>query len=288
MKRLLYIGLGLLAGAMIWGAEELVLRARGGYLLQVLVQGGVIGFVFGFAFGAAEGIAISEPRKAALTAAIGACIGAIAGCGATMGAAVGMIAFANSLHADYSTTTDVLLPVSRAIAWAVVGAAVGAVEGIRSRSLRRSVAGLLGGLTGGLLGGAGLEGLLRLLPDQAIGRPAGFLILGTGIGFFLGEFERRFSYARLRVLTGPLKDKEYILSRRRTVIGSGFASEVYLSAYPGTEARHAEVLTENGEMRVQASQGAVAVNEKPVDGVRYLKYHDVIDLASARLLLLPM
>jgi hypothetical protein len=150
------------------------------------------------------------------------------------------------------------------------------------------VAGLLGGLAGGLVGGAGLEGLIRLVPDQAIGRLAGFLILGAGIGFFLGEAERRFSYARLRVLTGPLKNKEYVLSRRRTLIGSGFASEVYLAAYPGTEARHAEIVTEGGEMRVKVFKGAVTVNEKEVHEARYLKYHDVIDLGGARLLLLPM
>ncbi len=288
MKRLLYLVLGLLAGAITWGAEELMLQIQVAYLLEVIAQGSVIGFVFGLTFGAAEGIAISESRKALLTAALGAGIGAIAGCAATIGAAAAMIATSNSLQADYATTVRLLLPLSRIVAWAVVGAAVGSVEGIRSRSLRRAVAGLLGGLAGGLLGGAGLEGLIRLVPDQAIGRLAGFLILGAGIGFFLGEFERRFSFARLRVLSGPLKNKEYVLSRRRTLIGSGFASEVYLSAYPGTEGRHAEIVTEGREMRVKPSQGAVTVNEKSVHESRYLKYQDVIDLGGARLLLLPV
>ena len=288
MKRLLYIGLGLLAGMVAWGIEELVVRMSVGYLIGVIVQGTSLGAVFGYAFGTAEGIAISEPRKATLTGLLGAGIGAVAGGASMVVAAGGMIAAANSLRADYAVTVGVLLPLSRILAWGVVGATIGSVEGLRSLSLRRTVAGLLGGLVGGLLGGAGHEWLIRIVPDQAIGRAAGFLILGTGIGFFLGEFERRFSFARLKILTGPLKNKEYVLSRRRTSIGSGFASDVYLSVYSGTEACHAEILAGGGEMWLKASCDSVIINEKPVDKVRFLKYQDVINLGNARLLLLPV
>ena len=288
MKRLLYVVLGLLAGAAAWGIEELIVRLSVGYLIGVIMQGMSLGVVFGYAFGTAEGIAVSETRKATLTGLMGAGIGAVAGGTAMVAAAAGMIAAANSLRADYAVTTGVLLPLSQVLAWVAVGTTIGSLEGIRSLSLRRALAGLLGGLVGGLLGGAGLEWLIRVVPDPAIGRAVGLLILGTGIGFFLGEFERRFSFARLKVLTGPLKNKEYILSRRLTSIGSGFNSDVYLSVYLGTEARHAEILAEGGEMKVRTSGGSVKVNEKPVKKVRFLKYQDVIDLGGARLLLLPM
>ena len=288
MKRLLYVALGLMAGAVTTGLEELVLRLSVGYLVGLAIQGMTLGAVFGFAFGAAEGIAINEARKSLLTGLLGAGIGVTAGGAATVAAAAGMIALANSLRVDNATTAQLLLPLGRIVAWGVVGTAIGAVEGLRSLSPRRTLAGMIGGLAGGLLGGAGLEWLIRVIPDQAIGRAAGFVILGTGIGFFLGEFERRFSFARLKVLTGPLKNKEYVLSQRRTSIGSGIASHVYLSAYPGTKAHHAVILTESGDMRVRSTGGSVKVNEKTVSGVRFLKYKDVIDLGSARLLLLPI
>jgi hypothetical protein len=259
-----------------------------GYLTGVIVQGIVMGAVYGFAFGAAEGIAISEPRKAFITGLLGAGIGAISGGAVTVGASAAMIAAANSLRADYSVTAGVLLPLSRIIAWTAVGCVIGSAEGLRSASRRRVVAGILGGLAGGLIGGAGLEWMIRIISDQSIGRAAGFLIMGMGIGFFLGEVERRFSFARLQVLTGPFRNKEYILSRKRTVIGSGFASDVYLSVYPGTESRHAEIVAEGGQMWVRPADGFVKVNETPAKDIRFLKYQDVIELGRARLLLLPM
>jgi hypothetical protein len=288
MKRLLYLALGLLAGGVVWGLEELIFNMPLGFLGQIAFQGVILGAVFGYAFGAAEGIAISERSKAAITGSIGAGIGAAAGGIGTIAAAALMNAAANTMRVEHSTAVSILLPVSRIVAWGFVGALIGSAEGLRSVSIRRALTGALGGLAGGVLGGAGLEGVLRVLPNQSIGRAVGFLILGAGIGFFLGEFERRFSFARLRVLTGRLKNKEYILSRRRSRIGAGFASEIYLSTYKAIEPRHAEIVAGGGEMQIKTVQGRVEVNEKPVDGVRFLKYQDVIDLGSTRLLLLPL
>jgi hypothetical protein len=287
MKRLLYIVLGLFAGSVTWGLEELILRLNTGYLFGVLLQGAVMGAVFGYSLGSAEGIAISEPRKALFTGFLGAGIGAVAGGAATFAAAAGMIWVANTFGTDYRTTLGVLLPVSRIAAWGIVGMVVGMTEGLRSLSMRCTIAGLLGGITGGLVGGSALEGLMRVIPNPAIGRVIGFIVLGTVIGFFLGEFERRFSFARLKVLTGPLKNKEYVLSRSKTSIGSGIASEVYLSLYAGLEGRHVDLRVERGEMRLEGVAGKVKVNEKTVGETRFLKYQDVIEVGNARLLLLP-
>jgi hypothetical protein len=287
MKRLLYIALGLLAGAVTWGLEEYVVKLTAGYLFQVIIQGAAMGAVFGYALGTAEGIAISEPRKALFTGLLGAGIGAIAGGTATFAGAAGMISAANAFRADYETTVNKLLPLSRVLAWGAVGMVVGSIEGLRSLSLRRCIAGLIGGIVGGLIGGGALEWLMRIVPNPAVARAAGFLTLGAGIGFFLGQFERRFSFARLKVLTGPLKNKEYVLSRSKTSIGSGFASEVYLSAYPDMENRHAELKAEKGEMCLEIVEGSAKVNEKAVNGKKFLKYQDVIDVGGTRLLLLP-
>lgn len=287
-KRILYVTMGILAGVATWAALELVLRLSSGYLAHAIAQGVLIGTIFGYAIGCAEGIAINEPRKAAFAGALGTAIGAIVGGGAIVGVSAGLIAVANTLGADRASAIGLVLPVSRIVAWGLLGAAIAAGEGIRTRSARRGVAGGLGGLVGGLIGGAGLEALIRLVDNPVLGRAAGFLILGSGIGFFLGEFERRFSYAKLRVLTGPLRNREYVLSRRRSVVGSGLRAQVYLHGYRGTEGAHAEIVESGGDMLIVTAEQDVRVNEEPVQAERYLKYQDVIDLATVRLLVLPV
>ncbi|MFW5689173.1 MAG: hypothetical protein ACOC1U_06310 [Spirochaetota bacterium] len=286
-KRILYVAMGILAGVATWAALELVLRFTPGYLVHAIVQGALIGMIFGYAIGCAEGIAINEPRKAAFAGVLGTAVGALVGGGAIVGVSAGLIAAANTFGADRASAIGLVLPASRIVAWGLVGAAIAAGDGVRTRSGRRIVAGGLGGLAGGLLGGAGLEALIRLVENPVLGRAAGFVILGCGIGFFLGEFERRFSYAKLRVLTGPLRNREYVLSRRRTVLGSSLGAQVYLRGYEGTEARHAEIVESGGDMLIVTAEKNVRVNEQAVHAERYLKYQDVIDLASVRLLVLP-
>lgn len=286
-KRVLYVTMGLLAGLATWAAVELALRLTAGYLVHAIAQGTLIGMIFGYATGCAEGIAINEPRKAAFAGVLGAVMGAVVGGAVIVGVSAALIAAANSLGADRASAIGLVLPASRILAWGLLGAAIAAVEGIRTRSGRRIAAGGLGGLVGGLLGGAGLEALIRLVENPVLGRAVGFVILGSGIGFFLGEFERRFSYAKLRVLTGPLRNREYVLSRRRSVIGSGLGAQVYLRGYRGTEGRHARIVESGGDMLIVTTEKDVRVNEEPVQAECYLKYQDVIDIASVRLLVLP-
>lgn len=289
MKRILYLVLGLLAGAAVWGAEEAVLRFfSGGYLALTMLQGTLLGAIFGFAFGGAEGIAIGETRKAAVTAGTGFGIGALAGTAATILAALGLVAMANTLDADYGTVHGLLLPIFRALGWGLAGTVIGGVEGLRAASLRKTLVGLLSGLVGGIVGGVGLEIVLRAIPDAALGRAVGFLLLGLILGGSFGEFERRFSYGRLKVLTGPLKNKEYLLSRKRTRLGTAFTSDVYLAVYPESAVHHAVIRRESGEMSIEKGQGPVTVNEKPVEARRFLKYEDVLDLGGVKLLLLPL
>ena len=286
-KRILYVTMGVLAGVATWAALELVLRLTPGYLVHAIAQGTLIGTIFGYAIACAEGIAINEPRKAAFAGALGAAMGAIGGGAVIVGVSAGLIAAANSLGTDRASAIGLVLPASRIIAWGLLGSSIAAVEGIRTRSVRRTVAGGLGGLIGGLSGGAGLETLIRLVENPVLGRAAGFVILGSGIGFFLGEFERRFSYAKLRVLTGPLRNREYVLSRRRSIVGSGLGAQVYLRGYTGAEGRHARIVESGGDMCIVTTEKDVRVNEEPVHAERYLKYQDVIDLAGVRLLVLP-
>lgn len=285
-KRILYVLIGVLAGTITWGAQELLLALTVGYLLLAVAQGAVLGLIFGYSFGAVEGIAMSEPRKAALTGLLSAGIGAVAAAVATVGVSAGLIAVANSAGAQQSANVSIFLPISRVLAWAIVGAVVAAVEGVRTLAWRRTLAGLVGGFAGGLLGGLALEHLIRGIENQSLGRAVGFVLLGIGVGFFLGEFERRFSFARLRIVSGPQKNKEFVLSRRRSRLGSGMTSEVYIKLYERVEARHAQILESGGDMRITTSH-EVRVNEKPVRGERYLKYHDVLELGSVRMLLLP-
>ncbi len=147
---------------------------------------------------------------------------------------------------EVSGTGFLIIAACRSAGWACIGAGAGlGMNLVRSTrtQLRNSV---LGGALGGALGGLFFDPIDRWLSGSmfdgaAASRLVGLLAVGLSIGVFVALIERLARDAWLRVRTGPLAGKSFILYKTPTVIGSAPASDVYLYKDAEIDASHAQV-----------------------------------------------
>jgi hypothetical protein len=134
----------------------------------------------------------------------------------------------------------------RGAAWAAVGAALGVgMNLVRSSKvqLRNSV---LGGALGGALGGTMFDPIDRFFRDSMFAdggsmRLVGVMVLGLSIGIFVALVERLAREAWIRVRTGPLAGKSFILYKTPTIIGSSPQCDVYLFKDAEIDGSHAQI-----------------------------------------------
>jgi hypothetical protein len=147
---------------------------------------------------------------------------------------------------EVSGTSFIIFAACRSAAWACLGAALGlGLNLVRSTrpQLRNSV---IGGALGGAFGGLFFDPIDRWGPASAfagseLSRLIGLLVVGLSIGIFVALIERLARDAWLRVRTGPLAGKSFILYKTPTVIGSDPACDVYLYKDAELDARHASL-----------------------------------------------
>ncbi len=139
-----------------------------------------------------------------------------------------------------------LLVVGRSAAWAGVGAATGVGMNLvraTKAQLRNSV---VGGAIGGALGGLFFDPIIRwssatVFDGGSTSRLVGLLAVGLSIGLFVALVERMGRDAWLRVRTGPLAGKSFILYKTPTIIGNAPASDVYLYKDAEIDPSHAQI-----------------------------------------------
>jgi hypothetical protein len=287
VRRLLILSLGFLGGLCVWPAAELLLFFQdrfSSYLLFLSVLGALAGALMGGFFGAAEGI--TSRIKSRLPAGI--LLGALIGCvGGVAGLLIGQAALwliGGIFLRSYGNFRLVVLPVSRAIGWGLLGLFVGAGEGVRAVSPKKIVVGVLGGLVGGLAGGFAIEYARVLSPGVALWRLVGFLVLGLAIGLFYALIERGMSLGVLRILTGPMKGKEYLLNQGRMRLGRSRRIEIALPGYEDLAPVQASIRRVKDDLVLTNLEPKLSllVNDKKVEESR-LKLGDVIRLGSLRL-----
>jgi Inner membrane component of T3SS, cytoplasmic domain len=285
--RLIILALGLLGGVAAWPAAELILYFQGGfpsYLAFLAPLGAVVGALVGAFFGAAEGITSRIKKRIPSGMLLGALVGCIGGAAGMLVGQAALWLIGGIFLLSYHNLQWVVLPVSRAIGWAVLGAFVGAGEGVRALSPKKIAVGVLGGLLGGIVGGLALEYSRVLVPGFALFRLLGLIILGLAIGLFYGLIEEGLSFGVLRILTGELKGKEFLLTERRVRIGRSPRNEIALPDYQDLADLQADVRIRKGEPVLTNLEPrlAVLVNEEKVKEKR-LKLGDVIKIGSAKI-----
>jgi len=286
VRRLILVGLGILGGLAAWPVAELILFFQGGfpsYLAFNAVLGGATGALMGAAFGAAEGITSRVKARIPNGVILGAVVGCVGGAAGLLAGQAALWLIGGLFLRSYRDFQWVVLPVSHAIGWAVLGVFVGAGEGVRAASSRKTAVGVLGGLVGGLIGGFLLEYSRLVLPAMAVSRLIGLVILGIAIAFFYGLIEQGLAYGVLRILTGALKGKEFLVSQRRMRIGSSRRNEIALPDYEDLADTQAQIRVKRGDAVLMNLEPKLPmlVNERKVSE-RALKLGDVIKIGSAR------
>ncbi|MBL8620006.1 MAG: FHA domain-containing protein [Myxococcales bacterium] len=213
---------------------------------------------FGLLF--AEGLTTRNWLRMIERSLLGAFLASLFAVLAFIPAGMFMLLAGKVLHAEVERRTDLamvtvrdvdgssfyLMMACRSAAWACVGAATGlGMNLVRATKaqLRNSV---LGGALGGALGGMFFDPIDRfthssLFADSAASRLVGLLAVGIAIGVFVALVERLARDAWLRVRTGPLAGKSFILYKSPTLIGNAPSSDVYLYKDADIDPTHASV-----------------------------------------------
>ena len=147
---------------------------------------------------------------------------------------------------DLSAVGFLLFTAMRSAAWACIGAAAGlGMNLVRSTrtQLRNSV---IGGALGGALGGLFFDPIDRWVGSSTFSsgsasRCVGLLAVGLSIGIFVALVERLARDAWLRVRTGPLAGKSFILYKTPSILGSSPQSDIYLYKDAEIDPSHAAV-----------------------------------------------
>jgi len=289
IRKIFMILIGLLAGTASWALIELLFyfgESIKYHLLWNSLAGASIGLFFGLFFGSAEGIILSDFKRSLRGALSGSIMGLAAGVFVVILAQGLLYTIVNAELFIRSVNESIIIPVFRALGWSLLGLVIGSIDGIRSRSIRKIGIGISGGFLGGLTGGVLLELLSKNWSNGFFARGTGLAVMGIGIGLFYTLFESSRAFGLIRVLTGSLRGKEYIIVMKKTKIGSSLNANIPLGEYSDVLENHAILKVHKKEVFIERSEGLVLVNDQAV--LKHeLKYEDVIQIGEAKLFYLP-
>ena len=289
IKQILYGIVGILAGVISWVIIEYFIGVQNRlsmYVLVTIIEGIITGAIFGMFLGTVEGIAVSSRYKVFQGARMGLFIGAVAGFLSFL-LIQGIVFFViSSEFFTLEATSQKIIPVVRLIGITLLGAALGGIEGIRSRSGRKFSIGILGGALGGILGG--LAFFFLIFQNTTLIRLLGFVLIGGGIGTCYSILERRHSYGKVKVLNGVKKNKEYLLVKKVSSIGTSKDCDIVLDGYDGIGFHHGNIEWRHGDLYLVPidDKGVTVINDVPTTE-QPLKYEDVLQLGAAKLFFLP-
>ncbi len=174
---------------------------------------------------------------------------------------------------------------ARAVGWSILGAFLAIAPGIMMRSPKKFLLGLLGGAIGGFIGGALFDPIcFKLLEGYehagVVARCVNILGLGVGAAMATVLLENAAKQGWLKVATGVIMGKQFILYRNPTIIGSSPKCEIYLFKDPSVAPQHAAINNRNGEFIITAISGTtVLINNAPIRQQR-LRSGDLIQIGN--------
>lgn len=278
--------LGLLGACMVWPCLlgiQYYQPVFPGYRSFSLAQGIAFGLFFGAIFGSFEGIVISSRIKAVKGLLFGSVAGIFSGAFGVLGGQAALFAIADYMRQTGQSLAGVSLIAAHSTGWVIIGIFIPMIEGFRAKSARKLLVGLAGGIIGGILGGMSLQILVMKYPGSRIALLAGLIVFGVLLSFFYSFFENRFSFGSIKLLNGPLRNKEYHLLKSRLKIGSRDTCDIVLADYRHVAPLHATILVKKGRIILQPAGKScpVTVNDTPVTDAA-LRREDVFAVGSAK------
>lgn len=228
------------------------------------------------------GLSVAEPwvgrnaSSAAIRGVLGAVLGALGGFIVSL--------FINEIYHSLGGGSDdssfVQQMFARGIGWSILGAFLAIAPGIVMANAKKFFLGLAGGAIGGLVGGMLFDPICALTGSDVPARFVNIVGLGVGAAVATALLEEAAKQGWLKVATGVITGKQFILYRNPTVIGSSPKTEIYLFKDPTVAPKHAAINGMGGEFVLTALNGAtVLLNGVPVKQQR-LKNGDQIRVGN--------
>ncbi|HZL38135.1 MAG TPA: FHA domain-containing protein [Tepidisphaeraceae bacterium] len=247
------------------------------FVLNVAAYG-LCGMMIAMCLSIAEPLTGRKLRAAVVYGSAGAALGVLGGVAAAL-LTDRISAWAGALSRGQEDWVRSLA--MHAAAWGTLGLFLGLGSGLLLRSTRKLLIGLAGGLLGGLIGGALVDPIQSLSHNPRISQLVALLAIGLVAGLASGWIEDVAKNGWLKVVTGIIAGKQFILYRNPTYIGSSPDCQIYLFKDPQVGKRHAAIhLLPTGIEIEDLPLGAnTRVNGKPVKRAR-IKNGDKIEIGA--------
>ncbi|HEX4124236.1 MAG TPA: FHA domain-containing protein [Tepidisphaeraceae bacterium] len=159
---------------------------------------------------------------------------------------------------------------SDAITWGILGLFLAAAAGVVMRNWKKLWNGMLGGLAGGAIGGLLFQPIGALVGSDSVSRLVALVAIGVVTALATALVENAAKTGWLRVLTGLIAGKQFILYRNPTYVGSSPDCEIYLFKDRLVGPRHAAIHIVPGgfELENLPLGGQTTVNGRPVNRAR--------------------
>jgi hypothetical protein len=283
-RRLLYGLIAGMVGAFIaWLVTETLFstaleRAHGsGLFLIGALYGLLVGLILGISLGIAEGMMHRTVLRLGTNVLLGAWLGALGGC---IGESV-----AEMLYALLRLLNLGVL--AKMIGWGCFGAFIGSAQGLARQSKRGTINSLIGGAVGGSLGGLAFEVfdwmLLGVSQSSSFQRGIGLLLTGAFIGMFAPMFERLLAYGTLKVVSGKMEGKEFILDKPMLTVGRDEHCDIPIYYDKSIMPRHALLEWSGKTYRVVALGNAWLTHKGRVVKTVELSHNDIITVGNTKL-----
>lgn len=167
------------------------------------------------------------------------------------------------------------------ISWGLLGLFLAATPGLILRNGKRLLIGMVGGLIGGAIGGIAYAPVQDAVGNEMISRLIAVVLIGLLAGLACGVIENVVKTGWVKVESGLIAGKQFVLYRNPTFIGSHPMSHIYLFNDPAVGRRHAciHIVPGGYELEDLPLGSRTFVNDKPVTRTR-LKLGDRIKVGQ--------
>jgi Inner membrane component of T3SS, cytoplasmic domain len=257
--------------------EEQIEKDKARSFIQQMIWFSVLGIPIAFFLALCDGVTGRNWHACIVNGSVGIVLGLLGG------VIVGL--FINQLYAamggsleDRSLTRQIL---ARAVGWAILGLFLAIAPGIVLRNTKRSLIGLAGGFAGGLLGGLLFDPISFVTENAVVSRLVAIVAISLVAGVGTGILENVAKTGWMKVDSGLIAGKQFIIYKNPTVIGSSPQCEIYLFKDVQIEPKHAAIrqVPQGYELQDLGTRSGTFVNGSPITRVR-LRNNDQIQIGG--------
>ena len=257
--------------------EEQIEKDQTRNFIQQMIWFSVLGIPIALFLALCDGVTSRNWHACVVNGSVGIVLGLLGG------VIVGL--FINQLYnamggsfEERSLTRQIL---ARAVGWAILGLFLAIAPGLVLRNVKRSLIGLAGGFAGGLLGGFLFDPISFATDNAVVSRLVAIVAISLVAGVGTGILENVAKTGWMKVTTGLIAGKQFILYKNPTVVGSSPQCEIYLFKDVQVAPQHAAIhLVPHGfELQHLGAIGTTLVNGTPISRVR-LKNNDQVQIGD--------